>query len=91
MICVVLIGMTIAEQLAQQKELLNRRLGLDVAGELGLTGVGPSGAADELFKEEDLIVKQETDSLSSTKQVCIFPTLARCESARCYFNAVVRS
>ena len=38
------------ELLAQQKQQLNKRLGLDIAG--GLSG-------EELFKEEDLIIQKE--------------------------------
>ncbi len=36
--------------LARQKQQLNKRLGLDIAGGLG---------GEELFKEEDLIIQQE--------------------------------
>jgi hypothetical protein len=59
---------TSAEQLAQQKQLLNKRLGLDVAGGLGLIGTGPGGGSDELFKE-DLIIKHD-NSTTSSQQVC---------------------
>ena len=52
-----LAGQAAADQLAQQKQLLNKRLGLDVAGRLG-----SSVADDELFKEEDLIVINSTTS-----------------------------
>jgi hypothetical protein len=55
-----LAGQAAAEQLAQQKQLLNKRLGLDVAGRLG-----SSVADDDLFKEEDLIVINST----TTQQV----------------------
>ena len=41
------------ELIAKQKQLLNKRLGLDVAEGLGITG------DEELFKEEDLLTKSE--------------------------------
>ena len=41
------------ELIAKQKQLLNKRLGLDVAEGLGIT------ADEELFKEEDLLTKSE--------------------------------
>ena len=41
------------ELIAKQKQLLNKRLGLDVAEGLGITG------DEELFKEEDLLIKSE--------------------------------
>ena len=40
------------EKLARQKQLLNKRLGLEATGQLGLGG-------DDLFLEEDLVVKRE--------------------------------
>ena len=47
------------ESLARQKQLLNKRLGLDVAGGLGLTGDA------ELFAEEDFIVKPTNGDASA--------------------------
>ncbi len=43
--------------IAKQKQLLNKRLGLDVIGKLGIAG-------DELFREEDLVagVNKKSDS-----------------------------
>ena len=41
------------ELIAKQKQLLNKRLGLDVVQGLGITG------DEELFKEEDLLTKSE--------------------------------
>ena len=48
--------------IAKQKQLLNKRLGLDVAGGLGIAGDA------ELFREEDLITKSDR-SASFTQQV----------------------
>ena len=45
------IGLDQKDRLTRQKQLLNKRLGLDVAGGLGLQ-------TEELFKEEDLLVAQ---------------------------------
>ena len=45
------LGIDQKERLTRQKQLLNKRLGLDVAGGLGLQ-------SEELFKEEDLLVAQ---------------------------------
>ena len=50
------------EGLAHQKEMLQKRLGLDVAGGLGVS-------SDDLFREEDLIVNKERESIQSTSQV----------------------
>ena len=38
------------EHLARQRQQLNKRLGLDVAGGLGMT-------SEDLFKEEDLVLQ----------------------------------
>lgn len=45
------IGLDQKDRLTRQKQLLNKRLGLDVAGGLGLQ-------TEELFREEDLLVAQ---------------------------------
>ena len=55
------VGLDQKERLTRQKQLLNKRLGLDVAGGLGLT-------TEELFKEEDLLVTPSEDQADRDRQ-----------------------
>lgn len=53
--------MTQKQHLTRQKQLLNKTLGLD--SDIGLANVG-----DELFKEEDLIIQQQSSVQTSAPQ-----------------------
>ena len=55
------LGLDQKERLTRQKQLLNKRLGLDVAGGLGIQ-------SEELFKEEDLLVAQPTYQADRDRQ-----------------------
>ncbi|KAK2155101.1 hypothetical protein LSH36_249g03073 [Paralvinella palmiformis] len=57
------IGLDEKDKLSRQKQLLNKRLGLDVAGGLGV-------CADDLYQEEDLVIKREIDTLAD-QQHCV--------------------
>ena len=46
------IGLDQKERLAQQKQQLNKRLGLDMAGGLGVN-------TDDFYREEDLILNRQ--------------------------------
>ena len=50
---IIVLGLDEKEVLARQKQNLNKKLGLDVAGGLGIQ-------SDDLFREEDLVMKRET-------------------------------
>ena len=74
------------ELIAKQKQLLNKRLGLDVAEGLGITG------DEELFKEEDLLTKSEknvslTAHVSLNKfLICFLTLVASFRSVSLYFQ-----
>ena len=51
-------GLDSKERLNQQKQLLNKRLGLDMAAGLGI-------ASEDLFQEDDLIIQREASSSPS--------------------------
>ena len=55
-------GLDEKDKLSRQKQLLNKRLGLDVAGGLGV-------CADDLYQEEDLVIKREIDTLADQQVI----------------------
>ncbi len=51
-------GLNDKEKLARQKQLLNKRLGLDKAGGIGFT-------TDDLYKEEDLLLVRDNGAAAT--------------------------
>lgn len=65
-------GLDEKEKLAHQKQLLNRRLGLDTTGRFGLSG-------EDLFAEEDLVLKRAASpATSSPSQVGLHCLVLHC-------------
>ena len=62
------VGLDQKDRLTRQKQLLNKRLGLDVAGGLGIQ-------SEELFREEDLLVAQPAYHADRDRQQV---SLSRC-------------
>ncbi|XP_074648298.1 TATA-binding protein-associated factor 172-like [Tubulanus polymorphus] len=57
-------GVDIRDQLAQQKQMLNKRLGLNIAGGMGVN-------TDDLYKDEDLEIKYEDNKHSFENQTSV--------------------
>jgi hypothetical protein len=71
----VLPGIDVREKMARQRQLLNARLGLDVAVRIGID-------MSEVFSTEDLTISVDVDMPQhDTMKVCVYKDLSACDDS----------
>jgi hypothetical protein len=72
-VLILLSGIDVREKMARQRQLLNARLGLDVAVRIGID-------VSEVFSTEDLTISLDVDmSQQDTMRVSVWKDLSACE------------